>query len=148
MPDIKQHLTNMEHQYVDCGPSSLDVDDDYPQFMFKAAAAVSRHECDLGIILGGSGEGEAMAANRVKGIRCALFYGPQLPKGPVDSEGHTDHDPYEILKLSKLHNNANMLSLAARFLDLDEIKQAIDIWLNASFSGLERHQRRIDQLDA
>jgi ribose 5-phosphate isomerase B len=66
---------------------------------------------------------------------------------PVDSEGNQSDDPYEILKLSRQHNNANVLSLGARFLNFDEIKQAVDIWLHTDFSGIERHERRIKQLD-
>jgi ribose 5-phosphate isomerase B len=147
MVEVKHHLMGLSFEYVDYGPVSLNPDDDYPAFMFSAAQAVANNECDLGIILGGSGQGEAMAANRVNGVRCAVFYGPQIPKAAIDNEGHTTDDPYEILKLSKLHNNANMLSLAARFLSLEEIWQALDIWLNTSFSNIERHKRRIEQLD-
>ena len=84
-----------------------------------------------GIILGGSGQGEAMAANRVKGIRAAVFY-----NGPED-----------IIKLSRQHNNANILSLGARFMSEKEIYKIIEIWLETDFEA-GRHQRRIDKLDS
>ena len=84
----------------------------------------------LGIIIGGSGQGEAIAANRIKGIRAAVYY-----DGPLD-----------IVKLSRSHNNANVLSLGARFLTNEKSIDIIDIWLNESFEG-GRHQKRIDKLD-
>jgi ribose 5-phosphate isomerase B len=83
-----------------------------------------------GIILGGSGQGEAMAANRVKGVRAAVFY----------------NGPDEIVKLSREHNNANILSLGARFMTENEIYDVIEMWLNEPFEG-GRHQRRIEKLD-
>jgi len=142
-----QYLQTLGHEVVDYGPQGLDMDDDYPDFIFPAANAVASGECEKGIILGGSGNGEAMAANRVKGIRCALFYGPVLAKQPVDAEGNMSDDPYEIVKLSRQHNDANMLSLSGRFLSLDEMHQSIKIWLDTPFTGLERHARRIEKLD-
>jgi ribose 5-phosphate isomerase B len=144
---IRQYLESIGYDCMGFGPTSFTPDDDYPEFMFNAAKAVASGECDMGIILGGSGSGEAMAANRIKGARCALYYGPSKPKEPVDSEGHESDDPYEILRLSRQHNNANMLSLAARFLDFEDIKKALDVWLSTDFSGIERHDRRIKQLD-
>ena len=83
-----------------------------------------------GIILGGSGQGEAMAANRVKGVRAAVFY----------------NGPDEIVKLSREHNNANILSLGARFMTENEIYDVIEMWLNEPFEG-GRHQKRIEKLD-
>ena len=97
--------------------------------------------------MGGSGEGEAMAANRVRGVRCSVFYGTAVPLRSVDAKGHTSHDPYEIVRLSRLHNDANMLSLAARFLSLEDMKHATKIWLLTPFTGEIRHQRRINELD-
>ena len=84
-----------------------------------------------GIILGGSGQGEAMAANRIKGVRAAVFY-----NGPI-----------EIIKLSREHNNANILSLGARFMKKEEIFNVIEIWLLEPFSG-GRHTRRVKKLDS
>lgn len=147
LKQLVQFLNSLGHEVVDFGPTELDPEDDYPDFMFPAAQAVASGECEKGIILGGSGNGEAMAANRVKGVRCALFYGPVLAKQAVDAEGHTSNDPYEIVKLSRQHNDANMLSLSGRFLSVEEMQQAIQTWLETPFTGLERHTRRIQKLD-
>jgi ribose 5-phosphate isomerase B len=87
------------------------------------------------------------AANRIKGVRCAVFYGPSVAKMVVDSNGRTSHDPYEIVKLSRLHNDANMLSLAARFVSLEDMKKVIKLWLITDFEGEDRHTRRIKKLD-
>lgn len=97
--------------------------------------------------MGGSGQGEAMAANRVKGVRCALFYGPVAPKGAIDAEGDTSSNPYEILRLTREHNLANMLSLAARFLSWEEIEKAVTTWLATPQGSAERHVRRVQKLD-
>jgi ribose 5-phosphate isomerase B len=145
--ELKVFLESLGHECVDFGPKDLDMNDDYPDFMFPAAKAVANGECEAGIILGGSGQGEAMAANRVKGVRCALFYGPVVAKVAIDAEGNMSDDSYEILKLSRRHNHANVLSLSSRFLDLDEMKKAIETWLAASYDGAERHDRRVRKLD-
>jgi ribose 5-phosphate isomerase B len=144
---LKTFLEALGHEIVDFGPRSFDKDDDYPDFMFPAAQAVAEGECQAGIILGGSGQGEAMAANRLKGVRAAVFYGPVIAKTAINAEGETSDDPYEILKLSRQHNHANVLSLAGRFLSLDEMKQAIRTWLDTPYSDAERHIRRIKKLD-
>lgn len=144
---LKEFLEAEGHQVRDFGPESFDAADDYPDFIFPAAKAVASGECDVGIILGGSGQGEAMAANRVKGVRCTLFYASAKAKSAVDAEGHTSDDPYEILKLSRQHNHANVLSLAARFLSLDDMKQAIRVWLSTPYDEAERHARRVRKLD-
>jgi len=147
LQELKGYLQSLGHEVVDFGPQMLDVNDDYPDFMFPAARAVANGECDKGVILGGSGQGEAMAANRVKGVRCAVFYGPAVAKAAVDAHGNISHDPYEIVKLSRQHNDANVLSLSGRFLDLEQMKQAIQVWLDTPFTGEERHARRIRKLD-
>ncbi len=145
--ELKVFLESLGHECVDFGPKSLDMDDDYPGFMFPAAKAVAAGDCDCGIIFGGSGQGEAMAANRIKGVRCALFYGPVAAKTAVDAEGNTSDDPYEILRLTRQHNHANVLSLSGRFLSNEEIKQAVRVWLDTPYSDAERHVRRVRQLD-
>lgn len=145
--ELKKFIESQGHDLIDMGPKDLDMDDDYPDYIFPAAKAVANSQCDLAIIMGGSGQGEAMAANRVKGVRCCVFYGKAVAKAPVDAEGHVSDDPYEILKLSRQHNHSNVLSLSARFLSLDEMKEAIEIWLNTPFSDAERHVRRIEELD-
>jgi ribose 5-phosphate isomerase B len=144
---LKEFLEAEGHECQDFGPAGFDETDDYPDFIFPAAQAVARGDCEAGIILGGSGQGEAMAANRIKGVRCTLFYGPVTAKTAVDSEGTVSDDPYEILKLSRQHNHANVLSLSARFLTIDETKQAIQTWLATPYGNEERHARRVKKLD-
>ena len=144
---LEGFLTAQGHQCVNFGPKSFDPDDDYPDFIFPAAKAVAASECEVGIIMGGSGQGEAMAANRIKGIRCTLFYGPIAPKVAINAEGDMSDDVYEILKLSRDHNVANMLSLAARFLAWEEIEKAVTTWLTTPQGTVERHVRRVTKLD-
>ncbi len=145
--DIKDRLESLNHQCFDFGPKQLDMTDDYPDFIFPAAQAVASGQCQVGIILGGSGQGEAMVANRLKNVRCTVFYGEAIAKNSVDAEGHVNRDPYEILRLSRQHNHANMLSLATRFLELDQMIKAITIWLETPFSSNQRHLRRVNKLD-
>lgn len=147
LKDLKEFLESSGHECVNFGPTSLNMDDDYPDFISKAARAVAKGDCEKGIVLGGSGQGEAMAANRFKGVRCAVFYGIAVPRRAVDAEGDTSRDPYEIIKLSREHNDSNVLSLAPRFLSMQEIRHAVRLWLETPFSGEPRHQRRIDKLD-
>ena len=128
---IRDYLISKGHEVTDHGAHEYDALDDYPDYIFPCAKAVASDLESRGIILGGSGQGEAMAANRVKGVRAAVFY-----NGPV-----------EIVKLSREHNNANILSLGARFMTEDEIYGVIEMWLDESFGG-GRHQRRIDKLDS
>lgn len=147
LKELKAFLSAEGYECQDYGPTEFDEADDYPDFIFPAAKAVAGGECEVGIIMGGSGQGEAMAANRIKGVRCTLFYAPATAKAAVDAEGTTSTDPYEILKLSRQHNHANMLSLSGRFLDLDEMKQAVQTWLKTPYSSEERHARRVAKLD-
>lgn len=144
---LKTFIEGLGHEVVYHGPDHFDAEDDYPSFMFAAANAVASGDCQKGIILGGSGQGEAIAANRIKGVRCALFYGTAQAKTAVDADGNQSDDPYEIVKLSRQHNDANMLSLSGRFLSQEEMNTAVKLWLDTPFSGVERHQRRINQLD-
>ncbi|HXE09873.1 MAG TPA: RpiB/LacA/LacB family sugar-phosphate isomerase [Verrucomicrobiae bacterium] len=144
---LKEYLQAEGHECQDFGPQSLDPADDYPDFILPAAQAVASGECEAGIIMGGSGQGEAMAANRVKGVRCTLFYSPAVARTAIDAEGRTSDDPYEILRLSRRHNHANVLSLSGRFLSLDEMKQAVQIWLSTPYDEAERHVRRVQKLD-
>ena len=127
---IKQHLIELGNDVIDHGAYEYDALDDYPDFIFPCAKAVAEDSKCRGIILGGSGQGEAMAANRINGVRAAVFY----------------NGPKEIIELSRQHNNANILSLGARFMSEEEIYQIIKIWFNTDFEG-GRHQRRIDKLD-
>lgn len=147
LKDLQEYLESLGHECVNYGPEKLDPGDDYPDFINKAAQAVSDQKCQVGIVIGGSGQGEAMAANRFKGVRCAVFYGPAVARRAIDAEGDISHDPYEIIRLERAHNNSNMLSLAARFISLDEMKHAIKLWLDTPFSNEERHARRTAKLD-
>jgi len=145
--ELEEFLEDLGHECHNFGPASLNKDDDYPDFVAPAVKAVASGEYEKGIILGGSGQGEAMAANRIPGIRCGLFYGPAVPRKVVDISGRESHNPYEIVKLTRQHNDANMLSLAARFVSLADMKHVVKLWLETDFENEERHQRRIEKLD-
>ncbi len=144
---LQVFLETQGHECVNYGPTQYVPEDDYPDFIKPAAEAVADGTCQFGIIFGGSGEGEAIAANRVKGVRCGVYYGPAIPIGVIDADGHKASDEYEILRLSRQHNDANMLSLAGRFLTSEAAEQAVTVWLDTPFSDLERHTRRIAKLD-
>jgi ribose 5-phosphate isomerase B len=144
---LQTFLQSQGHECVNYGPTTFDADDDYPDFIFPAARAVAAGECERAIIMGGSGQGEAIAANRVKGIRAAVYYGATAAQGAIDAEGNAAEDEFEILRLSRQHNDANILSLAARFLTEAQIEQAARIWLDTPYSHQERHTRRIKKLD-
>lgn len=124
---IKEHLEKLGHTVRDFGTDSPESCD-YPQFIRPAALAVARGDCERGIVLGGSGNGEAMAANRVLGVRCALCWSA------------------ESARLAREHNNANMISLGERLIPLELALEMIDIWLATPFEG-GRHLRRIKMLD-
>ncbi|MBI4033783.1 RpiB/LacA/LacB family sugar-phosphate isomerase [Candidatus Saccharibacteria bacterium] len=147
LKELSLFLESLGHEVKNLGPKSLNPGDDYPDFIIPAAKAVAGGECQRGIVLGGSGQGEAMAANKLKGIRCAVFYGPAVAKKVVDADGRTSHNPYEIVRLSRQHDDTNMLSLAARFVTLEDMKQVVKLWLETPFSEKERHQRRIKKID-
>ncbi|MBW3568936.1 RpiB/LacA/LacB family sugar-phosphate isomerase [Candidatus Parcubacteria bacterium] len=147
LKQLKEFLSDSGHECVNFGPTSYEPNDDYPDFIRPAAEAVASGECQVGIIFGGSGQGEAMTANRVKGARCAVYYGPAKAVDAIDVSGHVAEDDFEILRLSRQHNDANMLSLAGRFLDNQGIELAVSIWLNTKFADEERHVRRIKKID-
>ena len=147
LKELKVFLESLGHNVQDYGPRTFDPEDDYPDYITPAAKAVAGGECQMGIVIGGDGQGEAMAANRIKGVRCAVFYGTALAKRAVDIEGHSSHDLYEVIKLTRQHNNSNMLSLGARFLTMAEVKHATKLWLETQFSNEPRHTRRIEKLD-
>lgn len=147
LKELQEYLEENGYDCQNFGPQKLDPADDYPDFIIPAAKAVAAGECERGIALGGSGQGEAMAANKIPGVRCAVFYGPAIARGVVDADGRTSHDPHEIIKLPRLHQDANMLSLAAHFVNLADMKDVIKLWLNTPFSDEARHLRRIKKLD-
>ena len=142
------YFTELGHEMEDKGPFEYGADDDYPDFIRPVAEAVAKDKNSIGVIMGGSGQGEAMCANRVSGARAALFYGEALPIASVDIKGATSADPYEIVKLARQHNDANILSVGTRFLSEDQIKFAIELFIATPFSDEERHLRRVQKLDA
>lgn len=145
--DLQEFLEQLGHTCENYGPKTLDTSDDYPDYIFKAAEAVAKGVCEKGIVLGGDGQGEAMVANRLKGVRCGVYYGPAVTGKAVDVKGRISNSPYEIVRLTRLHNDANMLSIGARFVALNDMKDVIKLWLETNFSGEARHTRRIDKLD-
>lgn len=146
---ITAFLTDKGHEIEDCGAYEYDKADDYPDFISKAAEGVSKNpDNSRGIIFGGSGQGEAMVANKYKGVRCALFYTPAIPARAADITGRMSTDPFEILRLTREHNNANMLSIGFRFVKDEDILKAIDYWLSIPDAKEERHVRRVEKIKA
>lgn len=129
---IKKYLIKSGFNVEDKGSYKLDPQDDYPDFIVPVAKKVAENpENSRGIIFGASGQGEAIAANKVKGASAALYHGGNL----------------DIVKLSRTHNNSNILSLGARFLTKEQAAEAVKLWLSTDFSGEERHARRIKKID-
>lgn len=144
---IKESLKKEGIETEDCGATEFNKDDDYPDFISKAAREVSRDsENNKGIVFGGSGQAEMMVANKFKGVRCALFYGSAIPVRAVDVTGRKSADPLEMIKLTREHNNANMLSLGVRFITDEQALEVIKLWLNTPFPADERHLRRIEKI--
>ena len=126
---VKEHLLASGHEVEDLGAHTLDLADDYPDYITPVAKKVAEDSDAFGIIFGGSGQGEAMCANRIPGVRAALYYG-----GTKD-----------FVALVREHNNANVLSVGARFLDLTDVLEAVDIFLQTPFSNEPRHVRRLSK---
>ena len=146
---IKKFLVKKGHEVEDCGPFTFDKNDDYPDFVSKAAKAVSQDpENCAGILAANTGQAEAMLANKYKDVRCALFYAPAVAVGTVDVTGRKSTNPLEIINLAREHNNANMLSLSGKFMDLKTAEKAVELFLNTPFPGNERHLRRINKIKA
>lgn len=133
--ELKQKLVpfiqSLGHEVIDLGAHEYNTEDDYPDFIAPVAKMVSADLSARGIILGGSGQGEAMLANKFPHIRAGVYYG-----GAPD-----------IIRVSREHNDANILSLGARFLNESQAKEAVEIWLSTPFSGEERHKRRLKKID-
>ncbi len=143
---IKDYLKNKGYEIEDCGAYEFNKDDDYPDFIGKASEGVSRNPESRGIVLGGSGQAEAMVANKFPNVRCALFYTPSVPVLPADVTGRISTDPFEMIRLTREHNDANMLSLGARFLKEEDVFKIVDMWLGTPFSNDARHVRRLDKI--
>jgi len=130
---LKGWLKELGYSISDEGAFSLVPDDDYPDYIRIAAKQVaSDPDNSRAIVIGGSGQGEAIVCNREKGVRAAVYYG----------------GPLEIVTLSRLHNNANVLSLGARFVTVSQAEEAVKLWLNTEFPAEERHVRRISKIDS
>jgi ribose 5-phosphate isomerase B len=125
---IAAHLAGQGHIVEDLGTNS-DEPVDYPRFIRPVAEAVADGRADRGIVLGGSGNGEAIVANRVRGVRCTLCWNE------------------ESARLGRAHNDANVLALGERFLTQDQALAIVDVWMTTAFDG-GRHQRRVEQIDA
>ncbi len=143
---LKVYLNELGYETEDKGSFKYDQNDDYPDFVRPVAEAVSSNPDSRGILLGGSGQGEAICANRIKNVRAALFYGQVIPKSATDITGRKSVDPFEIILLERKHNDANILSLGVRFITEDEAKFAVELFLTTEFSEEERHIRRIKKL--
>jgi ribose 5-phosphate isomerase B len=133
--ELKRHLVERlalaGHDVRDLGPKEFNPEDDYPDFISLVAKEISREPgTTKGIVIGGSGQGEAMCANKFYGVRAAVYYGGNM----------------DIVKLSREHNDANVLSLGARFLSPADAMNAATVWLSTPFSGDERHKRRLQKL--
>ena len=127
---IIEHLRNTGHEPIDCGAFAYDAEDDYPAFCIAAALKTLADPDSLGIVIGGSGNGEQIAANKVPGIRCALGWS------------------VETATLARQHNNAQVIGIGGRMHTVPEALAIVDAFLTAEWSKAERHQRRIDILDA
>ncbi len=125
---LVKYLKEKNHEVVDHGAHVYDALDDYPIFCFLAAEHTAKDNSSLGIVLGGSGNGEQIAANKIKGVRAALAW----------SE--------ETAKLAREHNNANVIGIGARMHSFEEVTKIVDSFINTKFSNDERHVRRINQL--
>ncbi len=129
---LVSYVKELGFEVQDFGAHTYDPNDDYPDYIKKAAEAVSDNpQKTLGIIVGGSGEGEAMVANKYRHVRATAYYG---------------HNP-EIITLSREHNDANMLSLGAKFIDEQEAKRVVRQWLLGQYSLADRHKRRIEKIE-
>jgi ribose 5-phosphate isomerase B len=135
---LKPHLVSLGYEVEDCGAPSLNTEDDYPDVIRPCAEKVAKDSGSRGIIIGASGQGEAMVANRVQGVRAAVYYGPAQTT-QTDSEGFS----LDIITSARLHNHANILSLGARFISEEEAKQAVESFLGTAESQDVRHLRRI-----
>ncbi len=128
---LVERLSLAGHDVRDLGPKEFKADDDYPDFISLVAREISRDSSvGRGIVIGGSGQGEAMCANKFYGVRAALYYGGNM----------------DIVRLSREHNDSNILSLGARFMSPTDALNATTVWLTTPFSSDERHKRRVLKL--
>ena len=140
-------VRTLGHEVEDCGSYTYDLSDDYPGIIAVAAKKLSddiSHDVQSrAILLGGSGQGEAMVANRFSGVRAAVYYGEPAKGAQPDAAGKVA----DLIHLIRVHNNANALSLGARFVTTDEAREAVRMWLSTEFSGEDRHAKRNRMID-
>ena len=137
---LKVYISDLGYEVIDKGPFSYDANDDYPDLIRPVAEAVATDHGSMGVILGGSGQGEAMCANRVPGARAGVYYGGA--KKQTDISGNV----IDMVTSMREHNNANIISIGARFMDESEVKDAVKQFLRAPFPDNVRHARRINKL--
>ncbi len=140
---LAEHLRTLGYDVEDMGAHTLDHEDDYPDFMTPLAKRIAEEPNARGILVGGSGQGEAMCANRVRGIRAAVFYGEMKVTAALDVEGGHSEDGYDLVRLARRHNDANVLSIGARFVSGEEAEEAVHIFLETPFSASTRHAHRL-----
>lgn len=128
---LKYRLLDMGHTVTDHGPQEYSPEDDYPDFIIPCAEAVITDRQSLGVIVGGSGEGEQISANKVEGVRAIEYYGKDL----------------DIVKFGRDHNDANIISLGQRFMTNDEALEAVLMFIETPFSNEDRHIRRIEKVE-
>ncbi len=135
--ELKSFLTSLSYEVEDCGAYELNASDDYPDFVRPCAEKVAKDTASFGIIIGASGQGEAMVANKVPGVRAMVYYG-DTHASQTDAGGNQ----YDMLTSARAHNDANILSLGAKFLSVEEAKKAVVTFLQTPASLDERHTRR------
>jgi ribose 5-phosphate isomerase B len=140
---LLEHLRTLGYEVEDLGAHELNSADDYPDYALALARKVAAEAGSRGILTCGTGEGEAMAANRVSGIRASVFYGPRRATEALNIEGDHSKDGFDIVRLARRHNNANVLCIGARFVSPTEADEAVRIFLETPFSTDPRHARRI-----
>lgn len=141
---LAEHVRMMGgYEVEDMGALDLNPEDDYPDFILPLAKRVAGDPSSRGIIVGGSGQGEAMCANRVPGVRAAVFYGEMKVTDALEIEGGHSEDGYDVIRLARKHNDANVLSIGARFVSGKEAVESVRLFLETPFSISSRHARRI-----
>lgn len=142
---LLEHVRTMGYEVEDFGAFDSHPDDDYPSYVSLLAKRIALEPHARGIAIGGSGQGEAMCANRTPGVRAAVFYGPMRVSAALEIEGGRSEDGYDTIRLPRRHNDANILSIGARFVSGAEATEAVRIFLATPFSDSPRHARRLAQ---
>lgn len=140
---LVEHVRTLGYEVEDLGAFEDNSDDDYPDFVTPLAERVASLSEARGIVIGGSGQGEAMCANRIKGVRAAVFYGPRQVTAALDIEGGRSLDGFDAVRLPRMHNDANVLAIGARFVSGEDADTAVRIFLETAFSDASRHHRRL-----